>query len=131
MIPAVHDPKLGPSTKVDLLGVTLPGSYFLDLRHYDPVAVAAALRRPVLVLQGERDFQVRRADCDGWARALAGRRDVELVLYPALNHLCEAGQGVSRPAEYDRPDLHVAPEVVTDVAVFIEALGQPAASTSH
>ena len=36
----------------------LPGAYWLDLRDYDPVATAAALDKPMLILQGGRDYQV-------------------------------------------------------------------------
>jgi dienelactone hydrolase len=116
---AVRDPKLAPAQPVQMLGTTLPGSYFLDLRSYDVVHVASSLRVPMLILQGERDFQVTRADYDGWAHALGGRANVTLKLYPALNHLFESGTGPSRPAEYQRPGLHVAPEVVADIAAFV------------
>lgn len=117
----VRDPKLGAADKVDMMGIALPGAYFLDLRRYDAPAVAATLKVPILVLQGERDFQVTRADYDGWVKALSGRAGVKLKLYPGLNHLFEAGEGASTPAEYDRPGLHVAPEVVSDVAAFASA----------
>jgi uncharacterized protein len=115
----VRDPRLADGQAVDLLGTTLPGSYFIDLRRYDPARTVASLHVPVLVLQGERDYQVRRADYDGWTKALAGRTNARFRLYPSLNHLFEAGEGASLPAEYFRPGLHVAPEVIADVADFI------------
>lgn len=40
-----------------LFGAT--ASYWLDLRGYDPPAAAAQVKQPMLVLQGERDYQVR------------------------------------------------------------------------
>ena len=73
------------------------------------------------MLQGERDYQVTRADYDGWVRALGGRANAKLKLYPGLNHLFERGEGPSTPAEYDRPGLHVAAEVISDVAAFVTA----------
>jgi len=115
----VRDPGLADGQTVDMLGASIPGSYFLDLRRYDPVRTVAALRVPVLVLQGERDYQVRRADYDGWVKGLAGHASARLQLYPALNHLFEAGSGESRPTEYLRPGLHIAPEVIADIATFI------------
>ncbi len=116
---AIRDPKLTDGMTVDLLGAKLPGSYFLDLRRYSPTGVAAKLTIPVLVLQGERDYQVRRADYDGWAGALKGRPRAKLKLYPALNHLFEAGTGAPNPDEYGRPGVHVSEEVVKDIAAFI------------
>ncbi|MDT7603648.1 MAG: uncharacterized protein QOF61_1645, partial [Acidobacteriota bacterium] len=43
-----------------------PVSYWLDLRAYDPVATARRLRQPILVIQGERDYNVTMADFRGW-----------------------------------------------------------------
>jgi pimeloyl-ACP methyl ester carboxylesterase len=116
---SVRDPGLADGQMVDMLGASVPAAYFLDLRRYDPVRTVAALRVPILVLQGERDYQVRRADYDGWVKGLAGQANARFQLYPALNHLFEAGTGESRPLEYTRPGLHVAPEVIADIASFI------------
>jgi len=52
-------------------------------------------------------------------KGLAGHASARLQLYPALNHLFEAGSGESRPTEYLRPGLHIAPEVIADIATFI------------
>jgi dienelactone hydrolase len=118
---AIRDPALTDATVVDFAGAKLPGAYFLDMRRYDPAATAARLTIPILVLQGERDFQVRRADYDGWARALHGRANATLKLYPTLNHLFETGSGEPDPAEYMAPGQHVAEEVVRDIATFVAA----------
>src|SRR6185503_5476190 len=53
-----------PGQMLDCLGAKIPGSYFLDLRGYHPDRVAGALKIPILVLQGGRDYQVGRADYD-------------------------------------------------------------------
>ena len=95
-----------------------PASYWLDLRHYDPAAAAQAIPRPMLVLQGERDYQVTMADFQRWRDALAGRRSVRFKSYPALNHLFMPGMGPSIPSEYQEPG-HVAEEVVRDIAAWI------------
>ncbi|MEO7273627.1 MAG: alpha/beta fold hydrolase, partial [Vicinamibacterales bacterium] len=78
-----------------------PASYWLDLRGYDAPAAAAQVTQPMLVLQGERDYQVTLADFSRWKAALAGRTDVTFHSYPALNHLFVAGTGPSLPAEYN------------------------------
>src|SRR5581483_7818583 len=69
----VRDPKLAASDWVEVLGQKTSAGYFLDLRGYRPAEVAAKLDLPILVLQGDRDIQVRRADYDGWQRALGSR----------------------------------------------------------
>jgi len=114
----VQDPALKPDDTVMILGQTTSASYWLDLRGYDPARTAAALRRPILVLHGGRDYQVEVVDFEGWKRALAGRSDVRLRLFPNLNHLFITGKGPSTPAEYQRPG-HVAQEVVAEIATFL------------
>ena len=39
-----------------------PASYWLDLRGYNPPAAASLFKQPMLVLQGERDYQVTMDD---------------------------------------------------------------------
>jgi len=117
---AVRSSTLAEGTVVDFMGAKLPGSYFLDMRRYHPAALSASLPIPILVLQGGRDYQVSRADYQGWTKALAGRANATLELYPELNHLFEVGTGPPGPEEYHRPGQHVAEEVIADIARFIE-----------
>jgi dienelactone hydrolase len=95
-----------------------PDSYWLDLRGYDPPTAAKALKQPLLLLQGERDYQVTPDNLAAWRKALAGRPDVTFKTYPKLNHLFMAGEGKSTPAEYEKPG-HVEEVVVADIAVWI------------
>jgi dienelactone hydrolase len=98
--------------------VSAPVSYWLDLKAYDPTAVAKKLTIPMLILQGERDYQVSMKDFELWKSAVGSRKNVTLRSYPALNHLFIAGEGKSLPAEYAKPG-HVAPEVIDDIAKFV------------
>ena len=96
-----------------------PASYWLDLRAYDPVAVAATLERPVLILQGGRDYQVTVADdLPAWQAGLEHRPDAAIRVYAADNHLFFRGEGPSTPADYETAD-HVDPEVVADIAAWL------------
>jgi len=95
----------------------LKGAYFLDLRGYDPPAVAAKLAMPILVLQGERDYQVTGKDLDRWKNALGTRATFHA--YPALNHLFVAGTGTPGPAEYALPG-HVDAPVIADITAFVQ-----------
>lgn len=120
----IESPDLKPGDTVQVLGGTMPASYWLDLRNYHPVEVAKDLRIPILVLQGARDFQVPPdSNFAEWKSGLAGRRNVEFKLYPNLNHLFMAGSGPSLPKEYDTPG-HVDEPVVVDIATWISAGGK-------
>jgi len=100
----------------------LPGvtaKYRADLKDYQPVPLAAASPEPMLILQGERDYQVTMKDFALWKAGLAHKPNVTFHSYPALNHLFVAGQGQSRPEEYEKP-AHVAPEAIADIAGWID-----------
>ena len=75
------------------------------------------MHRPVLVLQGERDYQVTRADFELWQQALRANPAAKLELYPDLNHVFMSGTGPASPGEYLQPG-HVSEAVVRDIADF-------------
>jgi hypothetical protein len=95
-----------------------PPAYWLDLRAYDAPATAAKLRLPMLILQGDRDYQATVKDLAGWRSALANRNNVTFKTYPKLNHLFIAGEGPSTPSEYLMPGF-VDGEVIRDIAGWI------------
>jgi dienelactone hydrolase len=115
----LKDPALSPKTPASELPLGLSATYWLDLRAYDQVAVAKAFPKPMLVLQGARDYQVTTVDFEGWKKALGERKDVVLKLYPDLNHMFVHGEGKATPGEYEKPG-HVSAEVVEDVAAFLK-----------
>ncbi|NDJ62328.1 MAG: DUF3887 domain-containing protein [Chloroflexi bacterium] len=113
---------LSAETPPDARFLDLPVSYWLDLRGYDPVTVAAGLPRPLLIMQPERDFEVTLTeDFVRWQAGFAGRANATLLTYPTLNHLFMPGAGISRPAEYLQPNF-VAETVISDIAAWINAL---------
>jgi len=97
----------------------LPASYWVDLKGYDPAAAAKKLAIPMLILQGERDYQVTMTDFALWKTAVGSAKGVVMKSYPSLNHLFVAGVGKSLPAEYSQPG-HVAPPVIDDIANFVK-----------
>ncbi|MFD0398998.1 alpha/beta hydrolase family protein [Kitasatospora sp. NPDC127121] len=115
----VAGPELMPDTPSELLPFGLSAAYWLDLRAYDPVATAAALDRPMLILQGGRDYQVTVADdLTRWQDALADRPEVAIRIHQDANHLFLPGTGRATPAEYARPG-HVEPAVVDEIATWL------------
>jgi len=99
--------------------INAPPSYWLDLRGYYPPDVAVGINKPLLILQGARDYQVTTQDFENWKKALAGRSDVEFKLYPKLNHLFFEGQGIPTPNEYTLIHGSVAEYVIADIVAFI------------
>ena len=117
----VDSPDLSPSTPDSELPFGVPAPYWLDLRGYDPAAAAAALGKPVLIVQGGRDYQATVAeDLAGWKAGLAGCPDVTIRVYDADNHLFFPGSGPSSPAEYE-PAQHMDPAVVAGLADWLTA----------
>jgi dienelactone hydrolase len=116
---AVDAPELSPSTPKEELPFGVSASYWLDVRDYDPAATAATLDRPILIVQGGRDYQVTvEDDLALWRAALTDRANVTIRIHDADNHLFFAGTGPSTPAEYEAAQ-HIDADVVTEIADWI------------
>ncbi|NJL90830.1 MAG: hypothetical protein HC916_14345, partial [Coleofasciculaceae cyanobacterium SM2_1_6] len=102
----------------DTLLLGTPISYWQDLRGYNPAIAAQSLTQRLLILQGERDYQVTMTDFQGWQTALGDRANTTLKSYPQLNHLFISGTGTPSPAEYQVPS-HVSETVIKDIANWI------------
>ncbi len=113
-----RNPDLKPGMTVDFMGIPMPASYVLDLRAYHAAETAARLKLPILILQGDRDYQVGAADLNGWKQALEKKPTITFKTYPTLNHLFMPGTGPSSDAEYLKPN-HVPEDVVQDIAAWI------------
>ncbi|TVR71614.1 MAG: alpha/beta fold hydrolase [Marinilabiliales bacterium] len=98
--------------------LNLPPAYWADLNSYDQRAVASGLPQRILVLQGERDYQVTMEDFAGWQKALKGHPGARLISYPTLNHLMMEGEGAPNPAEYYELK-NVYQGVIDDIASWI------------
>lgn len=116
----VKSPELSLATTAKDLPLNMSPAYWLDLRGYQPAEIAKSLSMPILVLQGERDYQVSPSkDFVIWTDALKDKANVTLKLYPKLNHLFMAGEGKSTPQEYDI-EGHVSKDVIDDIAQWIK-----------
>ncbi len=104
-----------------LLGGVGP-AYFLSGFRYNEVATARSVPQPLLLLQGDRDYQVTVAnDLDVWLNGLKGRKGVTVVQFPKADHLFLDGSGPPTPVEYERPG-HVDPKVTATIAAWIDKL---------
>lgn len=93
-------------------------AYWLDLNGYRPHEEAKAIAKPMLILQGERDYQVTMDDFANWQGSLSDHNNVRLKSYPKLNHLMIEGSGRSLPAEYEIAG-HVSSEVIQDITDWV------------
>ena len=108
--------------KNPLAMLKLPEHYIADLEDYHPDSAAKPLKIPMLILQGERDYQVTMKDFALWKAALSSRKDVVFRSYAKLNHLFIAGEGKPDPAEYSKGG-NVDQPVIEDIANWIRARG--------
>jgi fermentation-respiration switch protein FrsA (DUF1100 family) len=117
----VKDPHLSDQVPARDLPLNLHPTYWLSLRGYQPAEVAKSLSMRIFVLQGGRDYQVTQAgDFPAWQKALGGKGNAALKLYPKLFHLFIAGEGPSTPQEY-LVEGHVSDEVIQDITRWIKA----------
>lgn len=118
-VQTVKNPSLSKDTPNDQLPFNSPAGYWLDLRNYNPAVEAKTITQPILILQGQREYQVTMDDFNRWKKELDGKPNVEFKLYPDLNHLFISGKDKCRPEEYMTPG-HVADEVVNDIVAWIK-----------
>jgi pimeloyl-ACP methyl ester carboxylesterase len=98
--------------------------FLIDAMSYDPVALAARVKVPVLVVQGTRDLQVSVADAHNLAGAAP---DARLALVPDVNHVLKivaSDDPSANLATYANPDLPIASEVVDAVTTFVEGISR-------
>lgn len=94
-------------------------AYWKVLDDYDPVKEAKDIEVPVLVLQGERDYQVTLEDYNNWL-SISGS-NWSYKLYPNLNHLMMPGEGKPNNEEYAILNK-VDETLIEDIANWMKAL---------
>lgn len=82
------------------LPLNLKPAYWMYLKNYDPVAEAANIDRPTLIIGCGRDYQVTREEFKIWESVLGGDKNFHFKYFPELNHLFASGKDMSVPAEY-------------------------------
>lgn len=94
-------------------------NWFID---YDPTADIAATTCPVLAINGDKDCQVISSlNLVAIEKALPANSRTVIKEYPSLNHLfqhCTSGL----PVEYSTIEETIAPEVLSDIAEWINNL---------
>ena len=96
--------------------------YFKEMGRKTAADYLLETEKPVLILQGGKDFQVLpEEDFEGFKQQLAGRPDTEYRLYEDLNHLFVKGiySDILKASKEYRTERHIGPEVLNDIADFI------------
>ena len=94
--------------------------FLIDMFRKDPPKLAASLKMPVLIVQGERDLQVSSSE----AKLLAvAQPKAKLVLLPKMNHVLkdiDSDDRAANLAAYGDPSLPVDPGLVDAIAKFVK-----------
>ncbi len=92
--------------------------YWIDLADYNPVKTAEEITVPVLVIQGERDYQVTMKQFTMWKNSFQDSDNWTFKSYASLNHFMMQKTGSPDSEEY-RIRSQVADEVTQDIVEFI------------
>ena len=102
-------------------GVTM--YYFKEMGEHPAPDYLAKTAKPMLILQGEADFQVK-ADRDfrQYQELLADRDNVTFRLYPGLNHcfVPTLGMNIANAKKEYNKERHIPSEVFDDIAGWIK-----------
>ncbi|MGE7187094.1 alpha/beta hydrolase family protein [Peribacillus sp. NPDC006672] len=108
------------STKV--LGKYVRAYYLKEMGEHPSTNYLEELDKPVLILQGDKDFQVSvEKDFDGYKKLLGDTRNVTFKLYPNLNHLFMPsvyGEILKAKKEY-KVAQRIDKQVIKDVSEWI------------
>ena len=118
-IKIVKDPTLLKTANTDELPLGLTPHYWQSLTKYNQLQVAKKLKQPILIIQGERDYQVTMTDFNLWKQNLSDNPKNHFISYPSLNHLLMKGEGKSTPTEYDKQG-NVDEKIITDITNWIK-----------
>ena len=100
------------------LPMNVPAGYWISLNNYHPLETALTLKQQMLILQGERDYQVTMKDFNLWKQQLSTNKNVNFKSYPKLNHLFIEGEKKSTPKEYETAG-NVAAYVIKDISDWV------------
>lgn len=106
------------NTQKEKLPFNLSAFYWKSVLDYNPTKEIKKVKIPILILQGERDYQVSMKDFDLWKASLKNNKSATFISYPKLNHLFITGDNPSNPKEYELKG-QVDEKVINDIIKFI------------
>ena len=106
------------NTTKENLPLNLSANYWKSIIDYKPIKEIQKVKIPILILQGERDYQVTMKDFELWKTKLKNNKKVSFISYPKLNHIFMSGEKPSDPKEYAIKGI-VDEKVIEDIKNFI------------
>jgi hypothetical protein len=94
------DKKLNPLTEHKYMPYGVQATYWIWLNQYNQVETAQKLKKPILILHGNRDYQTNMEDLELWQKGLKKNLNATVKNYPKLNHLFYPGDIESNYSEY-------------------------------
>ena len=98
--------------------------YFKEMGQKTAADYLLASKKPVLILQGGKDFQVlAKRDYRKFKKLLAGRENTQYKLYPELNHIFVKGiyNDILKASKEYSVEQHIGEDVIGDIAAFIHS----------
>lgn len=96
--------------------------YFKEMGQKTAADYLLTGKKPVLILQGGKDFQVlEKRDYRKFKKLLAGRENTQYKLYPELNHVFVKGiyNDILKASKEYSVEQHIGEDVIGDIAAFI------------
>jgi uncharacterized protein len=115
----LKDPKLLAKAEAKDLPLEVHRYYWQSIKAYNQVEVAKKIKQPILILQGESDYQVTMTDFNLWKEALSSNKKNQFISYPLVNHLFAEGAKKSTPADYEKQSS-VLEKVIKDLSAWIK-----------
>ena len=98
--------------------------YFKEMGQKTAADYLLTSKKPVLILQGGKDFQVlAKRDYRMFKKLLAGRENTKYKLYPELNHVFVKGiyNDILKASKEYSVEQHIGEDVIGDIAAFIHS----------
>ncbi|MBC7384031.1 MAG: dienelactone hydrolase family protein [Bacteroidia bacterium] len=92
--------KLNPLTEHKYMPYEVQATYWIWFNKYKHLDIAKKLKKPILILHGNRDYQVNMENLKLWEKTLGENENVSIKSYPKLNHLFYTGDAESTYSEY-------------------------------
>ena len=125
----IYDDMLGDLDKlqdIDSLAENEPvagayPAYWKWLENYDILQTAGEITRPVLLMQGEEDYQVTMEDFGIWQKNLGEKANWTLKSYPGLTHCFTPGEKAEGINAY-LGEKKMDAQVILDIAEFVNGI---------
>ncbi len=112
--------KYDSTTVGPILPLGLSGTFWISLKDYKPLKMAKKQDSPYLILNGGRDYQVTEAEAISWKNGNKNESS-KTIIYPKLNHMFYAGEGILIPSEYEKQS-NMDNAVLNDIIIWINSL---------